>query len=128
MATKTTGQSPSAIAKRRRRAERHQRVHVRASGLELPPGSAIKLRAGKSLDDAGQGKRKPLEPAQHPESEKPLTNHQRRRAQHADPQIQLPARQSVFALVVRMVLDHARAITGFLDRLYYCWNILLGTR
>src|SRR6266567_867818 len=43
-------QCPRAIAKRRRRAEGDERVHVRAANLELPPCAAIKLRAGKNLN------------------------------------------------------------------------------
>src|SRR5438046_7432260 len=109
-------QRPSAVAKRRRRTERDERVHVRAANLELPPGTAVELRASKNLHSPGQRERHPLKPPLQAPAENPLTPHQRHRAEYAEPQIQMPARWLRFTVIVRSPLNGFGFVAGVLDR------------
>ncbi len=109
-------QRPRAVAKRRRRAERDERVHIRAADFELPPRAAIKLCAGKNLHHAGQCEGQPLKPRIHAQAENPFTGHQRHRAEHPEPQIQVPAGLLVFAVIVSGGLNGFSLVAGISNR------------
>jgi hypothetical protein len=119
-------QRPRAVAKRRRRAERDERIHIRAADFELPPRAAIKLCAGKNLHHAGQRKGQPLKPWFHAQAENPFAGHQRGHAEHSEPQVQMPAGLLVFAVIVSVRLNGFGPVAGILDRGDGGWHIGRG--
>ena len=125
MAAHTTKQRPCAVAKRGRRTEGDERVHVRAADFELVPRAAVKFPPGENLDRAGQRKGKPLKPRLQAEAETPFANHQRGGNGDAEPEIDLPVRGFGFATGGSVGLDFLRRVTGFLNGLDDRGNVLL---
>ena len=125
MAAHAAQQRPRAVAKRGRRTERDERVHVRAADFELVPRAAIKFCPGKNLHHPGQRKGKPLKPRLHAEAENPFANHQRGGNGDAEPEIDLPVRVFGFAAGGSVGLDFLCRVTGFLNGLDDGGNILL---
>src|SRR5436190_13218694 len=123
MAPMTAQQCPGAVSKGRRRAERHECVHVRAAVLELPPCAAVERSAGEHLDDGRDAEGKPLEPGGGVEAKNPLAKHQGECSEHAEPKIGLPAGELVRAMIVcwhirlaSLGYDFFCRVAGILDR------------
>ena len=94
MSVRAAQQGPCAVAERRRGSQRHQRVHVGGTHLQLPPRAGIKLRSADRLHHARQNKRQPLKPRRHAEPQNPFAHHQD--AGDAQPQNQIPLPMALF--------------------------------
>ena len=83
-------QHPCAIGKSRRRAQRHEGVHVRAARFELTPCAAIKPGSGENLDHAGQREGSPTKPFCCPKPQQPFPDNQRHAAERPEPKVEPP--------------------------------------
>ncbi len=128
VAARMAEQGPRAVSEGGRRAQRHQRVHVRAAGFELAPGAAIEPSAGQNLHGPGEREGTPLKPPRHAESKDPFSQHQRRGAEEADPQVETPTVQHGLARLKAAQLKHARAVARLHDGLDYGRDVLRFAR
>ena len=124
VAASAAEQSPRAVRKGGRRAQRHQRVHVRAANLELAPRTAVEPGAGQNLHRAREDETAPVEPPRHAKAQYPFPQHKRHCAKRADPQIQLPAIPFGRDRFPRRCFNHAGAVARLFDGLDDCVDIL----
>src|SRR5579862_7452192 len=122
----TSEQSPKAEAEGGRGTERDQGVHIGTADFQLVPGSPIKLRAGEDLNDSGEYKRKPLEPAHHSNLENPLTDHQWRRTEDGDDEVHVPTRELLLAVVMLVRRHDLCTVALVFNRLNERGNIVFA--
>lgn len=128
VAAETSEQGPRAVGEGGGGAQRDKGVHVGAANLELSPRAAVELRTSDDLHHAGQRQRTPLEPGRQAEPEHPLSQHQRRGAEDAYPQVELPAAQFTLARLGRMGFGDTGTVTRFFNRLDDGGNTCLSAR
>jgi hypothetical protein len=87
----TREQAPCAERERRRRAERHECVHVRAEVLRLVPRAAIEPRAAEDLHRQRERERGPVEPPLHAQAEDPFAEHQQAGDEGTEDDVEPPA-------------------------------------